>query len=100
MDIIMGSPQIDSIMVLGSLAIIAVPFLLALLTGLLAWMGNRVHSRLDDIGNALESLGKELRAEHNGLERRITRIEDLTDMPRVPTSPEYTFGSKERRRKG
>ena len=57
-----------------------------LLTGLLAWIGGRVHTRLDEltvmldtklgaVSASLSGIEKDLRNELTGLDRRVSRIE-------------------------
>ena len=57
-----------------------------LLTGLLAWIGGRVHKRLDEltimldaklgsVSASLSGIEKDLRNELTGLDRRVSRIE-------------------------
>lgn len=49
--------------------------LLALIVVILAWVGNRIHSRLDEISKSLSAIDKDLRIEINGLDNRVTSIE-------------------------
>lgn len=60
------------------------------LLAVLAWIGSRVHTKLDDLGNKLEagmsnmnktlsSIEKDLRGELNSLDRRISHLEGRID---------------------
>lgn len=50
--------------------------LIAVLIGLLAWIGNRVHDRLDSIASSLTSIEKDLRGDLVNLDRRVSKLED------------------------
>lgn len=47
-----------------------------LLTALLAWIGVRIHNRLDDICQSLSKIERDLRDDLAHLDRRVTRIEE------------------------
>jgi len=42
---------------------------------LLAWIGNRVHTRLDEISKSLGAIERDLRSDLIMLDRRISRVE-------------------------
>lgn len=48
---------------------------LALLAVIIGWIGNRIHNRLDEIGQSLASIEKDLRDDLTSLDRRVTTIE-------------------------
>jgi len=49
---------------------------LALLVLILGWIGMRIHNRLDEIGQSLSSIEKDLRDDLTSLDRRVTRVEE------------------------
>lgn len=56
--------------VVGLLAVV-----FSLLITLLAWVGIRIHQRLDSIASSLASIERDLRDELVTLDRRVSRIE-------------------------
>ena len=71
--LVLGSAEIRDIMgtIIGSL--------LAILLSLLAWIGNKMHSRLDEISKSLGSIDKDLRESINHVDRRVSRLEGLNE---------------------
>lgn len=71
----------DSIMTImtDTLVFTIVSSLLGVLFGilllLLAWIGSRVHTRLDEISKSLGAIEKDLRNDLISLDRRVTRTE-------------------------
>jgi hypothetical protein len=71
----------DSIMTImtDTLIFTIVSSLLGVLFGvlllLLAWIGNRVHTRLDEISKSLGAIERDLRNDLISLDRRVTRTE-------------------------
>lgn len=71
----------DSIMTImtDTLVFTIVSSLLGVLFGvlllLLAWIGNRVHTRLDEISKSLGAIERDLRNDLISLDRRVTRTE-------------------------
>lgn len=65
-------PQIDLIPILLQ----TIGAVLALLTMILAWLGSRIHNRLDEIGKSLSSIERDLREDLATLDRRVTRVEE------------------------
>lgn len=54
--------------------------LLALLCALIGWIGNRIHTRLDEISQTLVKIERDLRTELAGLDRRVTRLETKSEI--------------------
>lgn len=54
-------------------------FLVSILLGVLAWIGNRMHNRLDEISKSLGSIDKDLRESINHVDRRVARLEGFHD---------------------
>lgn len=79
----------DSIMTImtDTLIFTIVSSLLGVLFGvlllLLAWIGNRVHTRLDEISKSLGAIERDLRNDLISLDRRVTRTESHLSLDKV-----------------
>lgn len=58
-----------------TLAASLVATLFGLLVALLAWLGNKFYTKLDEISKNLVDMAGELHERINGLDRRVTRVE-------------------------
>lgn len=54
--------------------------LLAVLVGVIAWIGNRIHNRLDSMSNSLSAIEKDLRKDLSSLDRRMSQVEAHVDV--------------------
>lgn len=73
-----------------SILIAFISALLGVLIVLLAWIGSRLHNRLDSISNSLEAIETDLRKDFTALDRRVNTIETLEEL----RGNAYSFKSK------
>lgn len=58
-----------------ALMLIIISGLLTFLTGILSYLGMKVHARLDAISKSLQAIEKDLRSDLGSLDRRVSRTE-------------------------
>lgn len=85
----MGNEIMQQVDVLSHL-LTTISGLLVLLLAVFGWIGNRVHSRLDEIAQSLGAIEKDLRDDLSQLDRRVSRMETVSEMSKVlkPAPPD------------
>lgn len=63
----------DAVVFYAAMGLVGVLFSFLLI--LLAWIGSRVHNRLDDISKSLGAIERDLRSDLVTLDRRISKVE-------------------------
>ena len=54
-------------------ALVATMF--GLLVSVLGWLGSRIYSKLDEMGNTMHAIASDLHSRINGLDHRVTVVE-------------------------
>lgn len=92
----MGNDEIDVLSHLLS----TISGLLVLLLAVFGWIGNRVHNRLDEIATSLKAIESDLREDLSQLDRRVSRIETVSEMANIikhPSSGQNTNRQRSRK---
>lgn len=54
--------------------------LFGLLVAVLAWIGNKIYTKLDDLNNTMRRVEGDLHNRITDLDRRVTRVEERQDI--------------------
>jgi cell division protein FtsB len=62
-----------------NLALVVVGTLFTLLMAVIGWMGNKIYNKLESVEKQINEIEKELHEKILVLDRRVTRLEALTE---------------------
>jgi uncharacterized protein YoxC len=62
-----------------NIALVVVGTLFSLLMAIIGWMGNKIYNKLEDVEKQISEIEKELHEKILVLDRRVTRLEALTE---------------------
>ena len=62
-----------------NVALVVVGTLFSLLMAIIGWMGNKIYNKLEDVEKQITAIEKELHEKILVLDRRVTRLEALTE---------------------
>jgi len=62
-----------------NIALVVVGTLFSLLMAIIGWMGNKIYNKLEDVEKQIADIERELHEKILVLDRRVTRLEALTE---------------------